>query len=172
MRFLGCTCVTDQLRVPNAVITLARLSLTENGRSGSRKKKHNSVSTIKKEKGLSSLFVHYFVHRGRNSRFRHKDHRVSSVIFFYKEKPLRTKKWNTRWEKGFKKNTRTKQKGFKSIWIFKKCILPNVAFVCPVFDMVTKSFKHALCRGDVTRVKHLVSIDFFGEWKTLRKIRN
>jgi hypothetical protein len=52
VRFLGCTCVTDQLRVPNAVITLARLSLTENGRSGSRKKKHNSVSTIKKEKGL------------------------------------------------------------------------------------------------------------------------
>lgn len=42
----------------------------------------------------------------------------------------------------------------------KKDILPNVAFVCPVFDMVTKSFKHALCRGDVTCVKHLVTLIF------------
>lgn len=50
----------------------------------------------------------------------------------------------------------------------KKDILPNVAFVCPVFDMVTKSFKHALCRGDVTCVKHLVPIDFV-ENRTIEK---
>ena len=50
MRFLGCTCVTDQLRVPNAVITLARLSLTENGRSRSRKKTQFSVDDREKKR--------------------------------------------------------------------------------------------------------------------------
>lgn len=39
-------------------------------------------------------------------------------------------------------------------------ILPDVSFVCAVFDMVAKSFEHALSRGDVTGVKHLVDIDF------------
>ena len=49
------------------------------------------MSTIEKKKGLISLFVHYFVHRGRNSRFRHKDHRVSSV-FFLQRKTFENKK--------------------------------------------------------------------------------
>ena len=112
MRFLGCTCVTDQLRVPNAVITLARLSLTENGRSRSRKKTQFSVDDREK-KGLISLFVHYFVHRGINSRFRHKDHRVSSVFFFTKKNLWEQKgeRGNTRWKKGKKqKKTRAQNK--------------------------------------------------------------
>ena len=36
-------------------------------------------------------------------------------------------------------------------------ILPDVSFVCAVFDMVAEGFEHALSRSDVTGVKHLVA---------------
>lgn len=42
--------------------------------------------------------------------------------------------------------------------MFLSSSLPDVSFVGAVFDMVAKSFEHALSRSDVTCVKHLVSI--------------
>ena len=36
-------------------------------------------------------------------------------------------------------------------------ILPDVSFVCAVFDMVAEGLEHALGRSDVTGVKHLVA---------------
>jgi hypothetical protein len=55
------------LGVPNAVITLARFSLAEDGRSRTRQ---NTIQCRRETKGLSSLFGHYFIHRSRNSPFR------------------------------------------------------------------------------------------------------